>query len=356
MLNVHTMQTTESDIEMKMLVDIAGSFPRSPWQKNQLSTADAEIIEWPGGDAKYLVLKADGIHEEIQMGLYRDPFQIGWMAVTVCMSDLAAVGADPFGVLLSLQLPKSYDDKWMKEFQRGVNKACRIYKIHVLGGDTNFSRNVSINSTGAGIISNTQPLYRKGMMPGDLLYSTGTLGLGNAYAYDIFFEPETEIEYAPLARLMESKTIREFATACMDTSDGLFPALSVLTAINHVGVYFTTPLQDILHPEALMTKEESDLPSWIMLAGPHGEYELVFTIPSENKILFEDACNADGWQPLLLGKITKEAGLSFLTDDLQVQCHPAVIANIFSRSEDHIPTYFELLMNQHLMWCAQIKN
>ena len=349
------MQTIEYDLEMKMLSEIAGDFPRSPWQKNKLSTADAEIIQWPGGDTQCLVLKADGIHEEIQIGLYKDPYQIGWMAITVCISDLAAVGADPFGILLSLQLPKSYDHQWLEGFKRGVNAACKKYEVHVLGGDTNFCPSVSVSTTGVATITNTRPMLRVGMKPGDLLYTTGKPGLGNAFAYDIFFEPEDAIEYMPVARLFESKSIRRFATACIDTSDGLFPAISVLSAINHVGVYFTSPLQDLLHPEALETKTLSELPSWMMLAGPHGDYELLFTIAPEDRREFEAVCNADHWQPVLLGKITAESGLSFLTEDLQVHCHPAVIANLFSQSNDHIPTYFELLMNQHLSWCPKHK-
>src|SRR4029079_862372 len=109
---------------------------------------------------------------------------------------------------------------------------------------------------------------------------SAALGLGNAYAYCRYFDKSLKVYYQPLARLFESRLVRKYATACIDTSDGLFPALSVLSEINNTGVHLTTPLQEILHPRAKKTCQSADLPSWFLLAGPHGEYELLFTIPA----------------------------------------------------------------------------
>ena len=64
-------------------------------------------------------------------------FQMGFKAVTVNVSDLAAMGAEPLGFLLSIALPKDLEVNYFKEIIDGVINACDYYKIPVIGGDTN---------------------------------------------------------------------------------------------------------------------------------------------------------------------------------------------------------------------------
>src|SRR6478735_9629753 len=133
----------EIDKGIALVKRIAGNFPRHPGQLNKIFEADSEIISMDRLNASFLVVKTDGIHEEIREGLYKDPFLVGWMALTVTISDIAATGAEPTGLLLSLHIPKEYDECWMQEFQRGIHEACISYGTYILGGDTNFSEEVS---------------------------------------------------------------------------------------------------------------------------------------------------------------------------------------------------------------------
>src|SRR5688500_2822071 len=135
------------DKEMELVKNIAGSFLRHTKQFNKLFEADAEIIDFKGESPDYLVFKSDGIHEEIREKLYEGPYLIGWMAVTVTVSDLAAVGCDLLGLLLSLQISKDFNESWMQKFQQGINDACEIYETKILGGDTSFDNNISVAST-----------------------------------------------------------------------------------------------------------------------------------------------------------------------------------------------------------------
>jgi len=339
-----------ADLEVNFLRKLASSFPRHPLQINNLMAADAEIIDFSQINLRYLVLKTDGIHEEIKEKLYEDPFLIGWMSITVTMSDLAAVGADPFGILLGLQLPRAHSDDWIQHFSQGVNEACRTYHVSILGGDTNFDDAISVNTTGIGTIHDTNPMHRTGMKSGDALYSTGKLGSGGAYAYARYFDRRMDIEYQPLARLEESKLIRKFASSCMDTSDGLFPAMSVLTTINDVGINLVTPLEDILHPDALQVCKTAAIPSWMMLAGPHGEYELLFTVPPDQLPPFTTACATQNWQPVYLGEIINDYKLVFNSEKMKVSCPPALVANLFAESDFDVGTYLNLLKQQHIFW------
>lgn len=342
------------DTELNDLRAIANIFSRHPWQLNKLLEADAEIIDLKNIVFQYLVLKIDGIHEEIKEKLYENPFLIGWMSITVTISDLAAVGAEPFGMLLSLQMPKIYDKVWLKEFQRGVNQACETYNVNILGGDTNYDSTVSVITTGIGTITEKEKtLLRKNMAVGELLYVTGALGLGNAFAYAHYFDKTIKIKYQPTARLKESKLIRNYATACIDTSDGLFPALSVLSEINNVGFNLSMPMQNIVDKEVLMIEKKSNLPLWIFLAGPHGEYELLFSIPLVKQKEFENACKGENWKPIFIGEITSDKKIQFISNDKTVDCKPAVIPNLYHKSNGNIQLYFDLLMKQDTNWFAK---
>lgn len=339
-----------SNKEADIIRKVAGNFVRHPFQVNQLMEADAEIIQRNG---EYLVLKTDGIHEEIQTKLYEDPYLIGWMAVTAPISDIAAVGAIPEGVLLSMQLPLHQDEDWLKKIQAGISDACRHYNSYVLGGDTNFSDSISISTTAVAHIKSGRPLLRTGMKVGERLYATSLLGTGNAFAYSHFFNQTLEVEFRPVARLYESKIVRKYATSCIDTSDGLFPALAVLSELNEVGFHLQTPLMKLLSDDARAVHQHDGLPDWTLLAGPHGEYELLFTVACEQQNDFERECESEGWSPVYLGEVTAGEQIEFISGPMKIQCHPATIANLFYESAGDIFAYLQLLLQQHENWVAK---
>jgi thiamine-monophosphate kinase len=121
-------------LENKVINNLISGFERSPNQLNKAHESDAEIIQL--GILK-LAVTTDSISEEISTGLYDDPYLIGWMIVTVNMSDLAAVGATPIGILISEIIPKTFSEEKIKELQRGISDACKTYGTFILGGDTN---------------------------------------------------------------------------------------------------------------------------------------------------------------------------------------------------------------------------
>ncbi|MBP1657895.1 MAG: hypothetical protein H6Q31_2496 [Bacteroidetes bacterium] len=155
--------------ENAAIASLAESFSRSPRQLNGLQESDAELIRLNSGTI--LALTTDAIAEEIASGLYADPWLAGWMAVMVNFSDLAAVGAEPLGILIAETLPADISD------------ACIACESHVLGGDTNAGRVLHITGTAVGIITSGRPLTRVGIRPDDLIFSTGPLGEGRPSAH-----------------------------------------------------------------------------------------------------------------------------------------------------------------------------
>jgi thiamine-monophosphate kinase len=117
-----------------------------------------------------------------------------------------------------------------------------------------------------------------------------------------------EVPFMPVGRLHEGQRIAGIASACMDTSDGVIAALDELMLLNGVGVSWERPLLEVLHPAALATARHAGFPPWTMLAGPHGEFELLFTVPPERCGELHDAAAEIGWTPLELGRMTAEPG------------------------------------------------
>ena len=346
------MKKQSSNAEMEMLKCITEKFTRHPDQLNRLSEADAEIISFKHRTSDFLILKIDGLYEELQQGLYEDPYLIGWMSITVTISDIAAVGANSFGVLMALQLPDTFlkDKRWYSFFQSGINDACAEYGVYILGGDTNSGSALSVTTSAAATIDEGKPMMRSGIQAGDLLYSTGKPGLGNAFAFSRFFDKKPDVVYQPKARLKESKVIKKFATACIDTSDGLFPALSVLSEINHIGFSLQQDTANFVNIHAKNICASAKLPFWIMLAGPHGDYELLFTIKPIDKDKFEEACHDASIDFIEIGQVNSDQKIRFISENNQIECGTADIANLFLEANSDVKKYFDLLMKQHIIW------
>lgn len=337
--------------ESVQLRKLAGDFSRHPQQLNAILEADAEILSPLSGSNEYLVVKTDGIYEEIRQKLYEDPWLIGWMVITAPLSDLAAVGTEPDGVLLSLVLSNEQDDEWMRNFQKGISDALAYYGTFLLGGDTNHDHHFSATATAIARTSR-KPMMRKGIEPGQHIYCTNKMGDGNAFAYSKYFDAGKHHSFKPVARFSETKIIREFATACIDSSDGFFPALAVLSEINNVGFDISIPLFNILHQAAAEIVLTHDLPSWMLLAGPHGEYELVFSIPAKDVHVFESEAKKINWHPLYIGRSKKEISIHFLSDSLGVHCSPSKIPNLYFESGNDVNTYMNLLLDCHKNWSS----
>lgn len=301
-------------VEVALIERLAAAFPRSPLQYNARHESDAELVRLPGTDL-VLAVTTDALVEEIDTGLYADPFLIGWMSVTANASDLAAVGAEPLGLLLSETLPGDARGDTLDRLQQGVADACRDAGLPMLGGDTNTGARLALAGTALGIVRGAPPLTRCGAVPGDRLFASGPLGHGAAFAFQRLSGATASLPYRPRARLAEGQLLRGLASACMDTSDGALATLDELMRLNLVGFEVTRPLGDLLRPDALTVARWAGLPAWTLLAPPHGEFELLFTIPPTRLDAFHVAAAARGWKPLELGQVTAEAGLRIAADD-----------------------------------------
>jgi len=338
----------ERIVENQLIAALACGFTRSPMQINRLHEADAEIIQLPGDGDALLAVTTDSVVEEIASGLYADPYLIGWMTVTVNMSDLAAVGANPIGLLVSEILPKNIPEAFLSKLQQGIQDACSIYGTHVLGGDTNFGEQLMMSGCAIGLISGGKHLTRIGARAGDILYSSGKLGAGNAYAVQHLTSSgnssDLRIAYRPTARLKEGQLLRRFASSCMDSSDGFISTVDQLMRLNTIGFEIDERWTDALEPTAKQLALECGIPFWLLLAGQHGEFELVFTVPAKAESAFRQTAAQDGWAPLRIGRVIDEPVIELPLDGRRISLDTARIRNLLPESNGDIQRYLRSLL------------
>jgi thiamine-monophosphate kinase len=119
--------------------------------------------------------------------------------------------------------------------------------------------------------------------------------------------------------------------------------LDQLARLNHVGFRIDARLEDVLDRSA--QRLATGLPPWMLLAGPHGEFELLFTVPPERRAAFESAAAAaGGWKPLRLGVVTAQAEVCLPWAGSSVPVDTARVRNLFASVGGNVPAYVRGLL------------
>jgi len=266
-------------IEKQLIERIISCFPKSSLHNNQFFESDAEVFTFK--DQK-LLLTTDEFSSE---DLFRDnhPFQLGKNLAIATISDILASGGDPLFYAHSMAISKKWKDDFVIELSNGIANTVKYVNAGFLGGDLGTSENW--HYTGIAIGEVVQPLSRMGAKPGDAVYFTGKAGAGNLEAaIYLYFDKiligklinsyKTEFH----CRYNEAKLVRKYASACIDTSDGVFNGIDTICTLNKCGFH----LENIpVLQEAALAAKIIGKPEALMILGECGEYELLFTIPPD---------------------------------------------------------------------------
>jgi thiamine-monophosphate kinase len=249
---------------------------------------DAAIVRVPRGDA--LLASVD---TAIENRHFRDdwltPREIGYRAVTAALSDLAAMAAQPLGILVALALPERWSAS-LPAIADGIGDAVTAAGTTILGGNLAAAELLSLTTTVLG--SAFAPLRRGGLRPGDSIHVTGRLGgPGAAVAawnsgHRLHDQHRQRFAH-PSARIREARWLaHRGANAAIDISDGLAADLEHLAAASAVGLDIDLDLVPLLDGvngpiAAAASGEECELvigtPPGVALDA--GEFELTFGIP-----------------------------------------------------------------------------
>jgi len=176
---------------------------------------------------------------------FEDPYYRGWLVATLNLSDLAAAGAEPLGLLTSLQLPATTTIAAFERLLDGIDECCQQQGTRVLGGNLKETPQLDIGATAFGVCD-TAPMTRSGARVGDAVIALGEIGsfwagvLGvqrGLLARDVS-SPLLKNVLTPQPKIAAGLACRRASalTACMDNSDGLYPSLLQLAAASAVKV------------------------------------------------------------------------------------------------------------------------
>jgi thiamine-monophosphate kinase len=341
-------------LETAFIDRLIRGFRKAPGRRTAPHESDAELLVLPvdhpandGGEAPLLAVTTDTISEEISCGLYADPYQAGWVAAAACLSDLAAVGASPLGLLVSETLPASLPASFLDTLQKGIGDSCSTAGTYVVGGDTNIGSALSITGTAIGVVPERMAMTRRGCLPGDVLYVSGRPVRGNGFALTAFTAGSGLTGgYFPRPRIREGMLLRGSASACMDSSDGLFATLDQLGELNGVGFDLAGSWEETLDPASLRAAAERGLPPWILLAGCHGEFELVFTVRPARRTLFLERAAAAGWNPVEMGSVSERSGVMMPAAEGARLVDATRIRNLSFGMTGDIGKYLEALLRE----------
>ncbi len=253
---------------------------------------------------RYLVATTDMLHRQTDFPDIMNPWQMGWMSVAVNLSDIAAMGAKPAGILLATGLSPDVDQYFIDELFSGFADCAAYYGTKVIGGDTDSHQELTITGTALGFVEKELILRRRGARAGDLLCTTGSLGGAGAglWAWQHgLLESEFIVKLLePEPRLKEGRALAESraVTAMMDNSDGLALSLSDLSEVSRVGfVVYEERLPIIPGLDEMVGREESA--KIVMSAG--GDFELVLTVRPEGLEAARRACELT-----VIGEVVEE--------------------------------------------------
>ncbi|HID25123.1 MAG TPA: thiamine-phosphate kinase [Thermoplasmata archaeon] len=265
---------------------------------------------------EYLLITTDMVREKTHLPSVMKPWDTGWFVAAINISDIAAMGGTPLGLLFSLGVPKAADETVVLEIMRGADECVKHYNALVIGGDTKEHDEITISGTAVGNVPKNEILFRIGMKPGDVVAVTGMLGKAGAgylalkhnlsnISLDGLIHPFPRVEAG--RKLAQNQLV----TACMDISDGLASSLYQLAAMNGVGFVIERDALPVAK-EAFAVAEKLGKDPYSIAIDYGGDYELLVTLPSEN---VTRACNLLSKTPLtIIGKVTE-------TKDIDIICH-----------------------------------
>jgi thiamine-monophosphate kinase len=231
---------------------------------------DAEGAVLSGGVVVTQDVLVEGVHFRREWTSWRD---LGYKAVAVNLSDLAALGAEPEALLVALALPADVEADAVAELYEGLNEPA----VPVAGGDTTRAGVLVLTVTAVG--RSERVPGRAGARPGDVLVVTGPLGAAAAGLHALReglagFDELVERHRRPPLRLEEGRRLARVAHAVVDLSDGLVGDAARIADRSGCRIV----LDPASVPRAPRIEEVADLPFWTM-----GEdYELLAALAPED--------------------------------------------------------------------------
>jgi thiamine-monophosphate kinase len=253
-------------------------------------TDDAALLTPPAG--RDLVLAADAMIEGVHFLPDEPPDLVARKLLRVNLSDLAAMGAEPLGYLLTAAWPASKDEDWIAGFAKGLADDQGIFPVHLIGGDTTRTPGpLALSLTAVGSVPAGRCLRRGTARAGDLLFVSGTIGdaaLGLKVLQGELTAPDENDRASlvgrhrlPVPRLALGRALLEegLATAAIDVSDGLIADIGHIAETSGLAARIEAAAVPLSAAAGRAVAQSADLRAAIFGGGD--DFELAFAAAPE---------------------------------------------------------------------------
>jgi thiamine-monophosphate kinase len=245
------------------------------------------------------------------------PEQMGRKAVAVNLSDLAAMGAEPLGLIFSVALPRELEVEFVERLVNGMNIAAREYGTYVVGGDLEESDEIIISGAAFGLAHRKRLLRRSGARKGDFVAVTGKLGAASSglkllqekLPVDVY-KALIKAQLKPPARLKEGIGLARsgVVTAAIDVTDGLAANLWQLARESRAKIVID---RDRVPEHPLVRKFAAqhgfDVDDFVLFGGE--DFELLFTVRPRGWAKVRRALERVGTTVTIIGRVHKGNGV-----------------------------------------------
>lgn len=270
---------------------------------------------------EYLLVTTDMISEHAHIPEKAKPWQVGWHLVAINLSDIAAMGGEPFGVVVALGLPDNYEVDYLEKMIEGMRACALNFNTTILGGDTKETKTVTLSGCAIGRVAKTEIMLRKGAKPGDVVSVTGELGRAASAYHALKNNPDDEnavkglMEINP--RIKEGIALSKtgVVNACMDISDGLASSIHQLGLLNDIA--FQLDFNQIpVSNEAKAMSKKMNMPIEELAIYFGGDYELLVTLDKDGLDRAQKALSEIGTKLSPIGRVLKDKENILIRDDV----------------------------------------
>lgn len=293
--------------ERELIDFLTKRFTKPPYLQNWMDD-DCEIIDL--GD-KTLLISIDTSSEKADFPSETPPEEIGYFSTALSLSDIAACGGNPLGVLVSCSISPEFANK-VPAIYEGINQAVLDAGTFLLGGDTNSAGELSLSVVSVGIAKPESVLRRHRGNLGDLIAVTGVLDRFNYCYYQ--YEQGLLTQFPRMLRqpapIRAGKLLSQLpgVSSCIDLPDGL-----VKTLYDNMPQNLGFLIRDEDIPIEHLDKVRKQ-PNYISASHPAGDIELLFTASATRQAEIENAFKDSGMPLYWIGEVVSTSGVTITTD------------------------------------------
>lgn len=260
-----------------------------------------------------LAVTTDTMVENVHFFADVDPADLGHKLLAVNLSDLAAMGAEPFAVTLALTLP-AINHPWLQAFSESFMALARQHQVDLIGGDTTAGP-LTLTVQAMGWVPEGQALLRSAAQVGDLIYLSGVIGdagLGLKIRQGLAVKDQEQALQAfnrPQPQLATGLALRGIAHACIDISDGLAADLGHILQKSQVGARIDWERLPLSASVSAYIQSSGD---WQMPLIAGDDYQLCFTLPKSRQSSVPAGC-------VCIGEIEAQPGLRIFKQGISRQ-------------------------------------